>query len=112
MQVITLSAQLRFESELVDWNRDATSLLYCHLLIENLPRTDERLRYFESTGSFHSELFVPDRLKILKSLDDEYTSSLYLLSVPIIFQQMRKSFLSVLPKRVYQLSLQIFSKSV
>ena len=40
MQVSTLSAQLGLGSELVDWYRDATSVLYGHLLIDLLPRTD------------------------------------------------------------------------
>ena len=41
MQVITLSTQLGLGSELVDWNRDATSVPFGHLLIDLLPRTDD-----------------------------------------------------------------------
>ena len=45
MQVTTLSTQLDLGSELVDWYRDATSVPFGHLLIDVLPRTDDRLRY-------------------------------------------------------------------
>ena len=51
MQVSTLSAQLGLGSELVNWYRDATSVPYGHLLIDLLPRTDDRLRYCTNTGS-------------------------------------------------------------
>ena len=43
MQVNTLSTQLGLGSELVDWYRDATSVPFCHLLIDLSPRTDNRL---------------------------------------------------------------------
>ena len=45
MQVTTLCTQLGLGSELVDWYRDATSFPFGHLLIDLLPRTDDRLRY-------------------------------------------------------------------
>ena len=45
MQVTTLSAQLSLGSELIDWYRDATSVPFGQLLIDLLPRTDNRLRY-------------------------------------------------------------------
>ena len=44
MQVTTLSTQLGLGSELVDWYRDATSVPFGHLLIDLLPRTDDRFR--------------------------------------------------------------------
>ena len=44
MQVTTLSTQLGFGSELVDWYRDATSVPFGQLLVDLSPRTDDRLR--------------------------------------------------------------------
>ena len=111
MQVTTLCTQLGLGSELVDWYRDATSVPFGHLLIDLSPRTDDRLRYSTNTGSIPSKLYFTDRLKHSKILDVEHTKSLYSPSVPIIFQQMQKSFPSVLPKRVYPVSLRMHNKS-
>ena len=55
--------------------------------------------------------FCPERLKNIKSLDDEHTRSLYFPSVSIIFPQVRKSFPSVLSKRVHPVSLREPNKS-
>ena len=99
MQVNMLSAQLGLRSELVYWYRDATSVSYGHLLIELSPRTDDRLRYCTNPGSIHSKLYSSERLKHLKSLDDEHTKSLYSPSVQIVFPQMQQSFPSVLLKK-------------
>ena len=88
MQVTTLSTQLSFGSELVDWYRDATSVRFGHLLIDLSPRTGDKLRYF-SNGSIPSNFYIQRRLKQSKSLDDEHTRSLYSPSVPIIFPQMQ-----------------------
>ena len=111
MQVTTLSTQLGLGSELVDWYRDATSVPFGHLLIDLSPRTDDRLRYCTNTGSVPSKFYIPERLKQSKLLDNEHTKSLYSPSVPIIFPQMQKSFPSVLPKRVYPVSLRMHNKS-
>ena len=111
MQVSTLSAQLGLGSELVDWYRDATSVPYGNLLIDLSPRSDDRLRYCTNTGSIPSIFYLPDRLKQSKVSDVEHTKSLYSPSVPIIFPQMQKSFPSVLPKRVYPVSLRMLNKS-
>ena len=111
MQVDTLSAQFGLGSELVDWYRDATSVPYGHLLIDFSPRTDDRLRYCTNTGSIPLKNYIPDRLIQSKLLDDERTKSLYFSSVPIILTQMQKSFPSVLPKRIYPVSLRMHSKS-
>ena len=105
MQVTTVSTQLGLGSELFNWYRDATSVPFGHLLIDLSPRTDDRLRYCTNTGSIPSKFFIPDRLKQSKVLDNEHTKSLYSPSVPIFFPQMQKSFPSVLPKRVYPVSL-------
>ena len=99
MQVTTLSTQLGLGSELVDWYRDATSVPFGHLLIDLSPRRDDRLRYCTNTGSISSSFNVPERLKVLESLDDEHAQSLYPPSVPINFSPVQMSFSSVLSKR-------------
>ena len=111
MQVTTLSTQLGLGSELVDWYRDATSVPFGHLLIDLSPRTDDRLHYCTDSGSVPSKFYIPERLKHLRTLDDEQTKSLYSPSVPIAFPQMQKSLPSVLPKRVYPVSMRMHSKS-
>ena len=111
VQVTTLSTQLGLGSELVDWYRDATSVPFGHLLIDLSPRTDDRLRYCTNIGSVPSKIYIPERLKHLRTLDDEHTKSLYSPSVPIAFSQMQKSLSSVLPKRVYPFSMRMHSKS-
>ena len=111
MQVTTLSTQLGLGSELVDWYRDATSVPIGHLLIDLSPRTEDRLRYCTNSGSVPSKFYIPERLKHLRTLDDEHTKSLYSPSVPIAFPQMQKPLSSVLPKRVYPVSMRMHSKS-
>ena len=111
MQVTTLSTQLGLCSELVDWYRDATSVPFGHLLIDLSPRTDDRLRYCTNTGSIPSKFYTTDQLRQSKILDGELTKSLHSPSVPILFPQMQKSFHSVLPKRVYPVSLRMHNKS-
>ena len=110
MQVTTLGTQLGLGSELVDWYRDATSVPFGHLLIDLSPRTDDRLRYCTNTGSIPSKFFILDRLTQLKILDDEHTKFFYSPCDPIIFPQLQKSFPSVLPKRVYPVSLRMHNK--
>ena len=110
MQVTTLGPHLGLGSELVDWNRDATSVPFGHLLIDLSPRTDDRLRYCTNSGSVPSKFYIPQSLKHLKTLDDEHTKSLYSPSVPIAFPQTQNSVSSVLPKRVYAFSMRMHSK--
>ena len=111
LQVTTLSTQLGLGSELVDWYRDATSVPFGHMLVDLSPRTDDRLRYCTNTGSIPPKFFIPDRLKQSKVLDDEHTKSLHSPNVPIVFPQLQKYFPSVLPKRVYPVSLRMHKKS-
>ena len=111
LQVTTLSTQLGLGSELVDWYRDATSVPFGHLLIDLSPRTDDRLRYCTNNGSVPSKFYIHERLKHLRTWDDEHTKSLYSPSVPIAFPQMQKSLSSVLPKKVYPVSMRMDSKS-
>ena len=111
MQVTTLSTQLGLGSELVDWYRDATSVPFGLLLTDLSPRTDDRLRYCTNTGSIPSKFYISERLKQSKILDDKHKKSFYSPSVPIIFPQMQKSFPSVLPKRVYPVSMRMHNKS-
>ena len=79
MQVTTLSTQLGLGSELVDWYRETTSVPFGHLLIDLSPRTDDRLRYCTNSGSVPSKFHIPERLKQLRTLDDEHKKSLYSL---------------------------------
>ena len=111
MQVTTLSTQLGLGSEPVDWYRDATSVHFGHLLIYLSPRIDGRLRYCTNSGSVPSKLYISERLKHLRTLDDEHTKSLYSPSVPIAFPQMQKPLSSVLSKRVYPVSMRMQSES-
>ena len=110
MQVTTLSTQLGLGSELVGWYRDATTVPLGHLLIDLSPRTDDRLSYCTNSGSVPSKFYIPERLKPLRTLDNEHTKSLCSPSVPIAFPQMQKSLSSVLPERVYPLSMRMHSK--
>ena len=110
-QVTTFSTRLGLGSELVDWYRDTTSVPFGHLLIDLSPRTDDRLRYCTNTGCIPPKLYIPDRLKQSKILDDEHTKCLYSSSVPIIFPRRHKSFPSVLPKGLYPISLRMHNKS-
>ena len=111
MKVTTLGAQLGLGSELSDWYRHATSVPFGHLLIDLSPRTDDRIRYCTNSGSVPSNFFIPERLKHLRTWDDEHTKTLYPPSVPIAFPRMQKSLSSVLPKRVYPFSMRMHSKS-
>ena len=111
MQVGRLSAQLGFVSGIVDWYQDATSAPYVRLFIDLWSWTNNRLRYCTDTGPLLSKSYVPERLKRLKPLDDEKTNSLYSPSVPIVSSQGEKSFLPVLSKRVYPVSLQMLNIS-
>ena len=111
MQVTTFSTQLGLGSELVDWYQDAPSVPFGHLLTDLSPRTDDRLRYCTNIGSNPSKFYIPERLNQSKILDDEHTESFYSPSVPIILPQRQKSFPSVLPKRVYPVSLRMHNKS-
>ena len=111
MQVTTFSTQLGLGSELVDWYRDATSVPFGHLLIDLWPRTDNRLRYCTNSGSVSSKFYIPERIKHLRTLDDEHTKSLYSPSVPTAFPQMQKPLSSVLSKRVFPVSVRLHSKS-
>ena len=110
-QVTTLSLQLGLGSELVFWYQDATSVLFGHLLVDLSARTDDRLLHCTNSGSVPSKLYIPDRLKHLRTLDDEHTEILYSPSVPIAFPQMQKSLSSVLPIRVHPVSMRMHSKS-
>ena len=111
MQVRTLSAEFSFGSELFDWYLDATSVPYGDFLIDLSPRTDDRLRYCTSTGSIPSKYYITDQLKESKFLDYEHTKFLYCPTTPITFPQMQSSFPSVLPKRVHEVPLRMYSKS-
>ena len=75
------------------------------------PRTDDRLRYCTNSGAVPSKFYIPERLKHLKTLDDEHTKSLYSPSVPIAFPQIQQPLSSVLSEGVYPVSMRMHSKS-
>ena len=52
-----------------------------------------------------------DGQKHIKTLDDERTKALKPPSVGFIFLKCRKTFLSLLPKKVYQVSMRLNRKS-
>ena len=110
MQFSTLSAQLGLRSELTDWYRDATSVLFCHFFNDLSPQTDDRLRFCTNNGSILSKFCTPGWLKQSKLLDDEHTKSPYSPSRSTIFSQIQKSFRAALPKRLYQARLRMYSK--
>ena len=106
-QVATLSVQLGLGLALVEWYRDATSVPFCHLLIDLSPRTDDRLRYCTNSGIIPSKFHVPDNLKLLNNLDDEHTKALYSPSIPTLFPRMRNSVSKHLSQRIYPISQQV-----
>ena len=93
MQVTTLGAQLGLGSELVDWYRDATSVPFGHLLIDLSPRIDDRLPYCTNSGSVPSKFYIPERLKQLRTLDDEHTKSVLPPSVRLASRKCKNHFL-------------------
>ena len=110
MQVSTLSVQLGLGSELVDSYRDATCVPCGHLFIDLSPRTADRLRHCTKTGSIPSKIYIPDRLKQSKFLDDEHKIS-SLSKCSNHFPTKAKVFSSVLPKRDYPVSMRMHNKS-
>ena len=58
------------------------------------------------------EICFPEELKFLKAMVDEHIKVLYSPSVPIVSLQTQKCLSSVLPRRVYRVSLRMHSKSV
>ena len=103
-QVATLSVQLGLGSALVDWYRDATSVLFGHLLNDLSPRTDDRLRYCTNSGNIPAKFYVPENLKHFKHLDDEQTKSLFSPSIPTLLPRMQNSVSKNLSKRIYPIS--------
>ena len=76
-----------------------------------LPCRDYQIFVFDyvlvqKPDAFVCNFYKPNRLKIIKSLNDEHTKSLCFSRVPVIFTQRRKSISSVFAKRIYPVSLQ------
>ena len=65
MQVTTLGAQLGLDLELVGWYRDATSVLFGHLLIGLICRCGQMPDYVIAQ-TVESKFYIPDRLKHLR----------------------------------------------
>ena len=55
-QVNTFNQQVGLRSELVDWYRDAVSVLHGHLMIDLPPGIDNQLRHRENTGVIPSKI--------------------------------------------------------
>ena len=104
MQVTTDRTQLGLGSELVDWNRDATSVRFGPLLIDFSPRSDDRLCYCTNTGFIRSRFYIPDRLKQSKILDDAYTK-LFTLQVFQSFSHKCKSLSFSLTQKILSVFL-------
>ena len=98
MQVTSLAAQLGLGSELVDWYRDEASVPFGHLLIDLSPRKDDRLRYCTNTGSIPSKLYIRERLKQSKILDDEHTNLSTLQVFQSLSRKCKSHFLQSCPK--------------
>ena len=111
MQLTTHGTQLGLDSELVDWYQNETSVPFGHLLIDLSPQRDDRLRYFKNRGIVPSKFYIPEHLKHLRTSGNEHRKSLYAPSVPIVFPLMHRPLSSVLPKRVYPVSMRMPSKS-
>ena len=111
MQVSTFNDQLQIGADIVDWYRDATFNYYGCFMIALSARKHDQLRYCTNTGSITSKFYIPERLKLLESSDNEHTKFFYSSSVPIDFVQSQKSFPSVSPKILYQVSLWRHGKS-
>ena len=112
MQVTTLDAELDLGSKLSDWYRDATCAPFGHFLIYLSPRTKDRLRYCTDSSSVPSKFYNPERLKHLRTLDDEHTKSLHSPCVPMAFPQLQKLLSTVLPEKGYPFSMRMYSKSI
>ena len=97
-QVTTVSTELGLGSELDDWYRDATSVPFGQLLIDLSPQTDDRLRYSTNSGSVPSKFYNPERLKHLKTLDDDHTKSLYSQVFQSLSHKCKSHFLQSCPK--------------
>ena len=110
MQVSSLSAQLGLGSELVDWYWDATSVPYViYWLTSRHAQTIEYVivqtpdpfpQSFISQTGWNSKKFCTMNKQDLSTLQVLQSFS----------PQMLKSFLSGLPKRNYQVSLQMHNK--
>ena len=79
-------------------------------LIDLSPLSHDRLRYCTNSGSVLSKFYIPDRVKHLRTLDDEHTISLYSPNVQIALPQLERPLSSVLPKKVYPVSMRMQSK--
>ena len=96
-----LSAQLGLASELVDWYRDATSVLYGHLLIDLLPRTDNWLRYWTNRESISSKFYVPEGLKHWKFLWTKNTKNFSTLQVfQSVSHKCKRQFIQCCPNEL------------
>ena len=105
LQINTLSEQLDLGSQLKEWYRDATSILYGHLLNDLTPKTVDSLRYCTKSGSIQSKFYLPAGTDT-NFLDDEHTIRLFTANfsnispktLKIIHPPLSKSFIQFLSK--------------
>ena len=93
------------------WLVSRSNLCTLRSFVDDLsPQTDDLPPWCRNIGAVPSKLFIPERLKHLKSFDDEHQKSLYSPSVPIVFPLVPNSFPSVLSRKVYWVSVRMHEK--
>ena len=94
----------------MEWYKDATSVLFGHLIIDLCPRTDDSLRYCTNSGKEPSKFHTPEQLKHLRILDDDFTKSLYSPSIPTLFPQVQNRISPKLPERIHSVPKRRYSE--
>ena len=110
LEVRRLSFQLGLVFSLVDWYKNATSVLFGHLLFDLSPRTDDRLRYCPNSGRKPSNFYIPEQLKHLRILDEDHTKSLYSPSIPTLLPQVQNTISPKLPERFSSVPKRMYSE--
>ena len=86
------------------------SVPFGQLLIDLSPPTDDRLRYCTNNRSVLSKFYLPQRLKHLRTLNDEHTKSFYSPLFQSLSFKSKSHFLQSCPK-FYPVSMRMLSKS-
>ena len=92
-----------------EWNQDATSTPYGHLLIDLTPKTVDLLRYCTNSGSVLSKFYLPAGTET-KFLDDEHTIRLYTPNISNIFTKTSKTIHPPLSKKFHSIHQGMSSK--
>ena len=107
LQVSPLSAQLDQSWLTVIQTQRLYPTVICFLTCRHEQMIDYVTAQTTNSRPTPSKFYVPERLKLLKSADDEQTKTFYSPSVGIIFPQVQKFFPSVLSRRRYPVSLRM-----